>query len=203
MFQYQFTHLHSSRVIPFRPPSTSSRSGRDISNSPVPHIHHIVVSTARKQFSVAPPFKPTHFSLVSQQFSHLVSCNPNVVVPDTSISASRAQNVAVPGQTCNLTRVSSHGPKFRPSFNIPKLNIPITHSHPEELAIVRKVNRRDILSFSFSLDLAQVHYLPTIGFPNISVLRKGNSKSVVTTPTDQVQIIVVHNSRRIQHPFWL
>lgn len=47
MWTVNLTHLHSSCMIPLRPFSSSPRLLSDITNSPVPNIHHIVIPTAR------------------------------------------------------------------------------------------------------------------------------------------------------------
>jgi hypothetical protein len=46
----------------------------------------------------------------------------------------------------------------------------------------------------------QPRHIPRLGIPNIDRISQGDGHLVRTTPTDQVQVIIIHKPRRIQYP---
>ena len=80
------TYLDCGRMISLRPPGDTPRTFGDIPDATIPDIHYIVIAAAREEFSIRSPLESAHFTTMSEELHHLVSCDAHIVMPDTSIA---------------------------------------------------------------------------------------------------------------------
>ena len=73
-------------MITLRPPGSAPRTFRDVPYATIPDIHDVVIAAAREEFSIRSPLESAHFTAMSDELHHLVSCDAHIVMPDTSIA---------------------------------------------------------------------------------------------------------------------
>ena len=122
------------------------------------------------------------------------------MMPNTPITASRAQKMFVPRKASNLRRMTRHGTQFGLSFDIPQFDFSRPDTHSEELTVVGKIDSTDVGPFR---GLAQVDDFSRVSFPNVTVLGQGNGDHVETTPRDQVEIEIIDDAWSVQDPLRL
>ena len=68
------------------------------SHAVIPYVDNVIITSARKEFSVGTPLEPIYLSVVVQQLHDLVLRYADVVMPDAPVSATRSEDVAVPAK---------------------------------------------------------------------------------------------------------
>jgi hypothetical protein len=106
-------------MVPLCPLRTSSRPFTYITEPTIPNVNNIVVSSTREKLAISSPFKSANFSSMPQEFHYFMTGNPNIVMPNTAVTTTRAQDVLVPRKRRNLTLVAAHSAQLLTRLDIP------------------------------------------------------------------------------------
>ena len=89
----------------------------------VPHIDHVVVSTASQESAIRGPLDPTYIQGVSLECVCVELCHPDVIVVDVSRLGSTGEEVGavVPRQTAHAGGVCLHSAYQLAGIHIPQL----------------------------------------------------------------------------------
>lgn len=167
--------------------------------SRVPNVDQVIVAAAGQLCSVSSPGQSTDLVRVLQQLGHFVVGKADVVVPDASVAAARAQNVLVPRKDTNSCQMSSHRSDHRLALHVPDLSVAREGAHSQKSAVKGPRNRSD--SVRSARQGHQVLSLSCLGIPDKDRLVEANRHHVQARPIQQVEVVVVQQSRRIQNSF--
>ena len=126
--------------------------------------------------------------------------NAHVVVPDAPILAAAAQDMATPAKRRHASLVAAHHPQPPTRLDIPELHFSVAQTNGSIRAIASPVERADVISFR---GLGEVRDQSSLRVPDVRILRERDSEDVARRPGEQVEIVVVHHTGRVENAFWL
>lgn len=171
-----------------------------VAYSSVPDVHNIIIPSARNAIPVRPPSQSADLSRVALQDTNFMLGDTHVVVPDAPILAAAAQDMAIPAKRRDACLAAAHRPQPSASFDIPDFHLSIAQPNGNIRAIARPVERADIVPLCC---LGEARDGPGLRVPDICVLRERDSEDISRRPGEQVEIVVVDHTGRVENAFRL
>ena len=167
----------------------------------VPEAEEILVPAAREGAALVVPPEAAHLLGVPDVRAHRVIATADVVLHDERVSTAGAQPVLVPAQSADPRRVPVERPQPPLGLGVPQLHDVVIRPHGDEVAVPLVADpahaRHEV---GLLPQREQVLDVPRVGLPEVHALSERDREDVALAPAHEVEVVVVHELRRVQYP---
>lgn len=161
-----------------------------------PNHQFVIVTSWGELLLVWAPFESTDFLLVAFQLGEVVDLLSHISVQNGLISRPTAQERVVPSYATYSSFVAFELFHYFLFIDIPVLKNATRSSHRQEFARVAPRNAGDGVLRS---KVVQLGNFGSTGAPKINTRPKPNSQNIIAWPINQIEIVIILQSWRIQH----
>jgi len=172
---------------------------RCVEGTSIPDGDQVIVATSSQLSTISTPLETTDLTNVVDELSNLVLSNADVVVVDETRTSTSGKNVLVPSHNTNTRIVTEHATKLGAFLNIPDLNLTSAETDTNVSTIAAPLDTTDVglfRTFKKGVDCSR------LSRPDVHVTLEADGDLVARAPVEKVQVVVVHQTRSIEHALW-
>ena len=167
----------------------------------VPEAEQILVPAAREGAALVVPPEAAYLLGVPDVGAHHVIATTDVVLHDERVPSAGAQPVLVPAERADPRRVPVERPQPSLGLGVPQLHDVVVRPHGDEVAVPLVADPAHARHEVGLLPQGeQVLDVSRVGLPEVHALSERDREDVALAPAHEVEVVVVHELRRVQYP---